>query len=220
MSKTRKELIDWPVTTLDILRHGKPEGGEIFRGSTDVPIGGIGLEQMHASVKKLKVQDRSDYSKPLSVYTTILTSPLRRCQSFAEEIAEAENKALNIHSGLREICFGVWDGLSIESVKQDSPEAFNNYWRDPTACCPPEAEPFDQFSIRVTEALEDIIQTYRGEHCLLVTHGGVVRAILNRVLGGNASSFMRYEVPYACISRIRVYHDDDQDHYQLFFHNR
>ncbi len=72
----------------------------------------------------------------------------------------------------------------------------------------------------MTEAVEDIIQTHRGEHCLLITHGGVVRAILNRVLGGNASSFMRYEVPYACISRIRVYHDDDQDHYQLFFHNR
>ena len=38
------------VTTVDLLRHGESEGGEIFRGSIDVPLTEMGWQQMQSAV--------------------------------------------------------------------------------------------------------------------------------------------------------------------------
>lgn len=200
--------MEYQITTIDLLRHGKPEGGEIFRGSTDVAISAEGLAQMQQATQTAEA------------WQQIISSPMQRCLHFAEQIAAQQKVALAVHEGFKELSFGDWDGKKISDVQQEDPERLKNYWRDPFKHTPPNAEPLNVFSLRVEQALWQIIRQYQGQHMLLVSHGGVIRAILSHILMAEKMSLQRYDVPYASLSRIRIYHDDAGDWPQLVFFNR
>jgi broad specificity phosphatase PhoE len=219
---SKPSLTQWSVTTIDLLRHGQTEGGDIFRGSTDVALTDEGFKLMVTAADRLKLQPvSSDYSRDgVSYWNQIISSPLIRCRSFAEFISSNEELPMNIKKDLREISFGDWDGRAFDDIRKEDEESFSNYWRNPVLHSPPNAEPFSEFCLRVEQLVEQLVKEFEGQHLLLVTHGGVYRAILNYILGGDSFAFMRYEVPYACISRIRVYHDEDKHHFQLYFHHR
>ncbi|CAA0114711.1 Putative phosphoserine phosphatase 2 [BD1-7 clade bacterium] len=204
----------WQVTTIDIIRHGKPEGGEIFRGHIDVPLSEEGFAQMEEGVAKLKTHSAMEN------WDLVVSSPLIRCAEFASRVAQRDGLALVTDEGFKEISFGDWDGKAFVDVKKDYGEQFDNYWRDPVTNTPPNAEPLTDFADRVDQALSRVIADNRGKKILLITHGGVIRAILNQILAAAMDSFLRFEVPYASASRIHVYHDEGQDFPQLDFHNR
>ena len=65
------------TTVIDFIRHGTPEGGRLYRGSTiDDPLGEKGWQQMWRAVGDLCHWD------------AIVSSPLRRCLAFAEALGE------------------------------------------------------------------------------------------------------------------------------------
>lgn len=196
------------VTTIDLLRHGKPEGGEIFRGATDVLLSNQGWQQMHDAVAQAEPWQR------------IVSSPMKRCHAFAEQLAERHQLPISLHEGIREISFGEWDGMAYSQVREQYGELFDLYWRDPHHYAPPHAEPITDFCQRVQLALWQLVEQYRGQHVLMVTHGGVIRAILAEILQAQAVSLLRYEVPYASFSRVRIYHDEAGNWPQLVFFNR
>lgn len=199
---------DYTVTTFDLLRHGLPEGGEIFRGSTDVALSDKGFEQMLAAEDKLADRD------------IIITSPLQRCRSFAEQLSQRSQKQVVQDASLREVSFGDWDGMSFDDVKSQYAEKYMQYWQDPINNSPPNAEPIPEFSQRISHAIEALAVQHKGKKLLLVTHGGVIRAALSYALGNELNAMMRYEVPYASISQIKIYHDSEGLFPQLVFHNR
>lgn len=201
-------LMENRVTTIDLLRHGKPEGGEIFRGSTDVVLSPVGWQQMQAAVAT---------EQP---WQHVVTSPMQRCAHFAEALAQQQGIGLSANHALREISFGDWDGQSFVAVREQYGDLLDQYWRDPFHCAPPNAEPMPQFCQRVQQALWQTVADYHGQHLLLVTHGGVIRAILATILHSEAVSMLRYDVPYASFSRIRIYHDEAGNWPQLVFFNR
>ena len=59
----------------DLIRHGEPAGGPMFRGSKDDPLSDTGWQQMNAAIRD---DDQWD---------VIITSPLLRCRLFAEQLA-------------------------------------------------------------------------------------------------------------------------------------
>ncbi len=203
-------MSEYSVTTIDLLRHGLPEGGEIFRGTTNVQLTAIGFEQMTQATEKLASSD------------VIITSPLQRCASFAEHAASVvmPNASYHEDAGLREVSFGDWDGMTFQDVEAQYGDQYHHYWRDPVNNTPPNAEPIAEFLERISLTIQTLAQAYKGQHLLLVTHGGVIRAALSYALGCELSSLMRYEVPYASISQIKIYHTDDDLFPQLVFHNR
>ena len=198
----------YQVTTIDLLRHGKPEGGEIFRGTTDVQLSEEGFEHMRQSFSKLE--------RP----TQLITSPLKRCADFTLELAQQHSIDICYEDKWRELSFGDWDGQSFKTVKEQYGQQFEQYWQDPINHAPPNAEPMPEFCERVQRAYEQLLLEHRGQHVLLVTHGGVIRALIAHVLQAELTSLMRYEVPYACISQIKVYHEGEQCFPQVIYHNR
>lgn len=196
------------ATTIDLLRHGQTEGGEIFRGSTDLPLTDEGWQQMQRAL-----QGQADWQ-------CIISSPLSRCADFARWLAAHQGIPHDSQPGLQEICFGDWEGRPFAEIQTQYGEQLKQFWRDPVRHTPPNAEPMTAFCQRVKTCLWQRVAEHRSEHLLLVTHGGVIRAILADILGSDISSLMRYDVPYASLSRIRIYHDDGSDWPQLVFFNR
>jgi len=178
--------------TIDLLRHGEPEGGVLIRGWRDDPLTETGWRQMRSTVG-----DAAPWQR-------IVTSPLTRCAGFADELAARLGIPVTREERLRELGFGDWEGVDPARLYRDDPQAVADFWDDPTAHPPPGGEPFGQFQARVVDGLDSVRERYQGQHVLLVIHGGVIRMLLAHVLGMPAANLFRMEVPYAAASRIRV----------------
>ena len=195
------------ATTIDLIRHGEPVGGQLLRGSQDDPLSDLGWQQMHESVGT---------HRP---WTRIVTSPLSRCHAFANELAQRLNIPVNIDAEFREISFGIWEGLSIKELMKSDPRALRNYWQDPERYAPEGSELMSDFVKRIHLAWEQLLDTNQTEHTLLVCHGGVIRAILTQVLGMPNDKLWNIDVPYANVSRLAYHHFPDGGHTaQLKFH--
>lgn len=178
---------------LDLMRHGEPVGGPMFRGSKDDPLSETGWQQMRAAVSASDCWD------------AVLTSPLLRCRQFAEEIASQRSLPLYVEPELREVGFGAWEGQTSQQIMIDYGDQLNAFWSDPTSTTPPEGEPIEAFYQRVTRASELWQHRLAGQRILVVCHGGVIRMLLADVLHIPLSrSFAGFAVPYACRSLIRL----------------
>lgn len=189
------------TTLLDLIRHGEPEGGPMFRGSKDDPLSEQGWQQMHAAIASTDHWD------------AIVSSPMARCQRFAETLAKQQNIPLHIEHELREIGFGEWEGLTAEQVEAGYGDRLNRFWKDPINFLPPGGEPVTDFYDRVIHSIHRWQEKLSGQKVLVVCHGGVIRMALADVLGiPLEKSFTGFAVPYACRSRIQI----DQSEFGLF----
>lgn len=194
------------TTIIELLRHGEVEGDAIYRGSTDDPLSDYGWQQM---VNALDERDDWDI---------IITSPLIRCREFADFIAKDEEIDLEINQNLQEIDFGLWEGLSPDQILDEDGELLRAWWSSPTTVTPPDAEDFHDFQARVLKALKQIVDEYKGQRILIVTHAGVIRMILMHILGMLGENLFRINVDYGNLSKIQAYHDNHGDTWSLIKH--
>jgi alpha-ribazole phosphatase/probable phosphoglycerate mutase len=179
-------------TTLDLIRHGEPDGGPRYRGWQDDPLSADGWRQMRASV---------DGQAP---WQLIVSSPLRRCSEFAQELATKHNAPMVVDERLREVGFGSWEGCTAEQIREREPTALQSFYDDPINNRPPDAEPLATFRDRVVCCLQDLLSEHRGKHLLLVCHAGVIRTAISHTLEAPLHTLYRQAVDYASITRLQV----------------
>lgn len=194
------------ATIADLLRHGEPVGGRRYRGHINDPLSERGWEQMRAAVEEFSPWDR------------VLTSPLSRCSEFAFELSEREQIPVQEIPDFMEIGFGAWEGRTAQELMESDPEALHRFWSDPLNNTPPDAEPLNDFALRVATQWEQIIDEFRGEHLLIVGHAGVMRIIVGHILGMPVERIFRIDVPNAGISRIQIDHFGKETLPRLIFH--
>ena len=87
------------MSTIDLLRHGEPDGGVRYRGDgVDDPLSERGWEQMWAAAGEF------------SDWTHVISSPLQRCCRFAEAIAERHRLPLAVDR--RFLVPGMWNHVT------------------------------------------------------------------------------------------------------------
>lgn len=184
-----------PMTTsIDVLRHGEPEGGTRYRGSgVDDPLTDIGWQQMWDAV-----DGRSDW-------TQIVSSPMRRANAFAEELSQKLDLPVEVDDRFKEIGFGVWEGRTPEEIIAEDPDALDHFFADPVNNRPEGAESLEDFSDRVWMAYGDVVERFSGEHVLIVAHAGVARAIVANTLHMPLDDvYSRLKITYAGILQTLV----------------
>lgn len=187
------------VTTIDILRHGACEGGEIYRGRTDVPLSAEGWQQMERA------------TDPARNWQRIVSSPLLRCREFAQRFAEDSKLPLETVDDFQEIDFGEWEGRLLQEVWEADPDLVSRIYDDPSAATPPGGEPTVDAQRRVVAGWQNLLQQCAGETLLVVCHGGIMRLMLSHLLNMPVQSIFRLHIPYASLMRIRIYHRDSGD---------
>jgi broad specificity phosphatase PhoE len=196
------------TTTIDLLRHGECEGGHVYRGSLDLPLSETGWQQLRDKVGEI------------NCWTHIVSSPMQRCACFASEVSARCERPLQVIDNFREVHFGDWEGRPIAEVWREQGSDARRFFADPVNAAPPNGEPMRDFEQRVVAAWQHLLQTFRGEHVLLVMHGGTIRILLAHVLAMPLHRMANVDVPYASASRIRVHHHaDHEDFASLVFHN-
>ncbi|MBI6951643.1 MULTISPECIES: alpha-ribazole phosphatase family protein [unclassified Pseudomonas] len=180
---------------LELLRHGETELGGGLRGSLDDALTESGWAQMRHAVADAGPWD------------VLVSSPLQRCASFAEELGARVNLPVQRETGVRELHFGGWEGQSAAQIMQADADALGLFWRDPYAFTPPAGEPVLAFAERVLAAVERLHREHAGKRVLVVTHGGVMRLLLARARGLPREQLLQVEVGHGALVRLAVAED-------------
>lgn len=130
---------------------------------------------------------------------TILTSPLLRARKLAEYLAQAQKSELRTDKRLQEKHFGAWEGRAWNDIERAELEAWA---ADVMGYAPPGGESARQLMLRVQTLLEDIAQLPHGD-IILVTHGGVIRAMLAQIGKLPLPNTLRWDVDYGAVAAVR-----------------
>lgn len=155
---------------IDLLRHGETQFSHTLRGHLDDELTAKGWQQMQSTIEQVANQP----------WDVIVSSSLKRCACFAEQLAEQKELPLVLSPDLKEMYFGDWEGVSTQQIYETSPELLANFWQKPSQYCPPGAETLIQFQMRVLKGFQDLLenmQKQNWQHALVVTHGGVIKLL-------------------------------------------
>ncbi len=188
------------VAQIDLLRHGETETSGRFCGSTDTPLSKTGWQQMWQRIEQTHVP-----------WQHIITSPLSRCASFAHSLAQHRNIPVTADARLQEMHFGKWENCKVADLISRENGDVERFWRNPLEHPPPESEHLPDFNTRVLTAWQDILDehiTPNSQHLLLVTHGGVIRALLCHLHNTLLERIMEFDVPHAMMQSVQVERQD------------
>ena len=177
-------------TLIDLIRHGEPVGGRRYRGQQDDALSEKGWDQMWQSVG-----NRNDWQQ-------IVTSPLQRCHDFAHAFGERHGVPVQSEPRFAEVGFGEWEGKTRAELDDLAQGQVARFYQDPVNNRPAGAEPLEDFVGRVSNGLTAMLADYPGQSVLVVTHAGVIRAILSCVLVMPSAAMYRINVANAGITRL------------------
>jgi len=181
--------------TLLLVRHGRIEErfeGR-FLGSTDIPLAADSACKIKALARNLSTQ------KP----SRCICSPLNRARQTAEILAEAMSVTIEVDPDLREVDFGRWEGLTFEEIVASEPRMVDRWasWENGFAF--PEGESLCHFFDRVRKATDRIV-TDSPSTVLVVSHGGVTRAIICHLLGLTDRQHVLFDIKHAALTTIEL----------------
>jgi alpha-ribazole phosphatase len=162
-----------PTCRLVWVRHASPEGEGLFLGQSDVPLSSKGRRQLPGLAQKI-----SQYPAQ-----AVYSSDLQRARSTAAAIARSLQVEVKILSGLREIHFGRWQGLSWAEVGKRFPRVARRWQKGFPRQGIPGGEDFGGFKRRVRSTLIKIVGAHPGGCAIVVAHAGVLRVVIATTLG-------------------------------------
>ena len=181
-----------------LVRHGEADASVRGRccGSLDPPLSDDGRLQMQRTSRLLQ------RLAPVAVYA----SPRRRALDSARTLALAA--PLVVDDRLREIDFGVLEGLTYREVENQYPDVWRRWMQTPVGVEFPQGERFDDFGARVGLVVAEMKARHRGDAIAIVAHGGVNRLILAQALGLDPDHMFRLQQTYGAVSIIDYYDDE------------
>ena len=160
-----------------LIRHGETMWNreKRFQGATDIPLSDKGRAQARRVAGFLA-------DMPLDA---IYSSPLQRALDTATAVAEGHGLEVGIVNDIQEINVGEWSGKTWDEIRHLWPELEKRWSADPyTSDPPPGGEDYRDFQNRCIRALDEIAGAHDdGQQVAVICHGGVIRAVMNELLG-------------------------------------
>ena len=169
------------MTKLYIVRHGQTAWnlGEVFRGRADMPLDETGKKEVHLAGKALK--DETIHA--------IYSSPLSRSLETAENIAKFQNIAVTPFDPIIDISYGEWEGKPLAEVKEQFPDLYELWLKEPNKVQFPGGESLDEVRSRTMDAVESLVAKHENENVTLVAHRAPNKVICCALLGIDNSNF-------------------------------
>ena len=173
------------------IRHAETDMAGTFCGHSDPDLNANGRVQLDDLIGKLRTEQ----------ITAVYTSDLRRAHATGLAIAEAFGLDCYKQSGLREINFGQWEGLTWEEIERRN-SAYARHWIAEYPRVPaPDGECYFDFERRVLDALELLSKEVSGRRIAVVTHAGVLRVVLCTLHGNSNDDAWKQTRAYCSIVR-------------------
>jgi broad specificity phosphatase PhoE len=189
------------VKRLLLVRHGESEWNAVRRlqGQADIGLSPKGEAQALA-LAPIIAQLAPD---------RVITSDLRRARRTADLLGYPNATS---EAGLREVDVGEWTGMEIAHIMSDQAEAYRG-WRAGTFA-PPGGEEWTAFTERTANATRSAFET--ADRLLVVCHGGVIRALLQTLLGLSPKRII--PVGPASLTILAIKHNECDMRLEVFNH--
>ncbi|MBI4799070.1 MAG: histidine phosphatase family protein [Desulfarculus sp.] len=188
-------------TRIFLWRHPEVQGAKDGRyfGHTDVPLTRRGKQQVVAVLRRMAGE------KLNAVYA----SDLQRARLLAETIARRNSprRKVEVLEALRELNLGAWEGMSFQEIADKFAHDLAARQDNLASHRIPEGESLDDLAARVVPAFQQMVGDNTGGSICVISHAGVNRVFLAKVLGAPLERIFRIEQEYACLNIIDVYAD-------------
>jgi len=187
-----------PDTTTDLIliRHGETAWNRElrFQGHADVPLNDTGHEQ----ARRIGLRLAGETAQHL------ISSDLMRAQQTAAPAALQLSLPVVTSAGLREQYFGIVEGMRSDEIQTLHPRAWEEWLEFREDHAMPEGETAREFHARIIAALGTIAVAHKGQHLIVVTHGGVLDMVWRTAKGQSLSGPRQSDIPNAGFNRIRI----------------
>ena len=132
----------------------------------------------------------------------IYVSPLLRTHQFAAPLAARFNLVPEVLEELREMSFGHLEGLTYAEMDDDRRQIFESWLHNPVRYSMPGGETMRVLSRRVGRAVQKMTDgsMEKGTPVVAVSHGGVIRVAVARLLGMKLTVIPRVQVETGSIT--------------------
>lgn len=182
------------VPAVLLIRHGQSTWNAAGRwqGHGDPPLSPLGRRQAFSLAQTLAG----------TALDRILCSDLRRAIETADVLGEALGIAPQVDPALRELDVGRWSGLTRRQIADREPELLARFDRDEPDVRPGGGESRRELAVRARGALARIVGERPGARIAVVTHLGVIRALVpgaaprnGEIATGDVLSGFGFEAP-------------------------
>lgn len=130
-------------------------------------------------------------------FHVVYSSPLSRCV----RLAECLSSSVHVDARLQEYDFGQWEMMRWDDIDKEEPW-FSDFVNTPA----PDGESFAQMYERVATFWQEVIVPLRGyEDVAIVTHAGVIRALLALILEMPLSNTFQLSISNASVTNLNVW---------------
>jgi broad specificity phosphatase PhoE len=190
------------MTTWHWVRHG-PTHEKSFVGWRDVP----------ADLSDLDLIQRVRSHLPAEAL--MVSSDLIRSVHTADALSMDAHTRLPHEPDLREINFGVWDGMRFDAVAARDPQLSRDFWEKPGDIQAPEGESWNQTLTRVNTVVDRMNVAHAGAHIIAVAHFGVILTQVQRALDVSAYEAMAHKIDNISVTTLQHKGGDDWDVAQI-----
>jgi len=179
------------------VRHGRTAWNADlrFQGQSNVPLDSLGRAQAMLLALQLRTPP----------FDGAFSSDLERSAETARIIlGEHPGLELRLDEDLREMSFGAWEGLTWAQIVKDDPKLASDGWARPKNYTPPGGERFEDVIVRAGRAVGRIRESFTAGRVLVVTHAGVLHALLRVVLGEAEASALDVRFLPGAITRFAL----------------
>ena len=172
---------------LTLIRHTSLQVATgICYGQSDIDVAtSFASEAANAQTKLAKI-----------TFDAIYSSPLQRCVKLAQALNLGEPV---VDNRLMELHFGDWELQAWDDIPRDT---FDDWAHDYANLAPPNGETFSQLQQRGLSFLDEILSKHKNGHIAVVTHGGMIRALLAHVLNMELKGLFRFNIDYGSVTQL------------------
>jgi broad specificity phosphatase PhoE len=160
-------------TRLLLVRHGETSWNAkgLWQGHGDPELTAVG----HAQADRLA---RTLHEEAGPSWTKVIASDLARAQQTAVAVAGLLSIPVEIDQRLRELDVGAWSGLSRSEIESRDPETLRAFERGDPMIRPGGGESRIEIRERTHAFVCDLANRFAGQRLIVVTHLGVIRALV------------------------------------------
>lgn len=183
---------------LMLVRHGETEWNaqRRYQGQSDVPLSELGVQQAKLVAERLAGHE----------IDAVYASDLKRAWETAQIIVEKNGLRVSSEPRLRELKFGILEGLTFDEAQEKYPEMIAA-WLSDFHQTPQGGETIGLFNARVISLLEDLKRQHDEQTVLLVAHGGPLSELLRMVLELSPQKRWYLELENASLSEVLIAED-------------
>lgn len=153
---------------------------------------------------------------------TVVTSDLARCRDTARHILQRQQDVdppLIERASLREQNFGRWEGKTYQEIEVADAEGYRAFFNDPVVCKPDGGESFQGLLDRVQGELEILSQSMEAQNLILVTHAGVIRAMVGLALGMAPEKMLSLVIDPLSLTHLTSFQSAEETSWRVNFVN-